>query len=184
MPITRPSSFRTGPLLAAALFAVGAPISVNAAPAANVSVVRSAPWSPGDASRDGAGEFSVLLEVAQLQRTGAPVGLIGVGATRGVFTPGAERALRFAVLSGVPVVKLAPDGDVAHSPDELFVNAGNLTEAEARRHLADALARHGAAPRAANPAQPTEPELTSIRAHVRRLQQEFAASAAVIVASR
>src|SRR5690349_17634000 len=123
MPIARPSRSRTGLFIATALLAAGLQSSVNGAPPAAVGVVRDAPWSPADISREGAGEFSVLMQIARLQQTSRRAGLVGVGATRGVFAPGTERALRFAVLSGVPVVKLASGSDVAECPDQLFVNA-------------------------------------------------------------
>ena len=181
MPITRPGRSRKGLFVAAALFAAGLhPSVLGAAPA--VGVIRNAAWSPGDTSREGAGEFSVLLQMAQLQQSGNRAGLLGVGAPHGVFAPGTERALRFAVLSGLPVVKLAPDGDVASCPDELFVNAGTLSENEAHRVLAEALEVHGAAPRASNPSHPTDKELVAIRAHVKRLQQHFSQPRPMIVA--
>ena len=124
----------------------------------------------------------MLMQMAQLRQTSSRAGLLGVGATRGVFAPGTERALRFAVLSGVPVVKLASGSDVAECPEQLFVNAGTLSEADAQRVLATALATHGAPPRAANPSQPTQRELSAIQAHVRRLQQAFVLAQSNIVA--
>jgi hypothetical protein len=113
------------------------------------------------------------MQMARLQQNGSRSALLGVGARHGVFTPGTERALRFAVLNGVPVVKLAGDTDVAPCPDELFVTAPSLSERDAERLLATALDRCGAAPRAADPSRPTDAELMAIRTHVRRLQQEF-----------
>jgi hypothetical protein len=171
-------------VLAAVLGAAGVCSTVHGADPSAVGVIRSAPWSPGDASRDGAGEFSVLMQVAQLQRTSTRAGLLGVGAPRGVFAPGMERALRFAVLSGVAVVKLARDGDVAACPDELFVDGGGISEIDAQRLLAGALERHGPPPRAANPTQPTAGELAKIRSHVARLQQHFKAAQPTLLASR
>ena len=124
----------------------------------------------------------MLMQMAQLQQTSRRAGLLGVGATRGVFAPGTERALRFAVLSGVPVVKLAADSDVAECPEQLFVNAGKLSETDAQRILAAALASNGVPPRAANPSQPTQRELSAIQVHVRRLQQAFILAQSNIVA--
>ena len=108
MPITRPFRSRTGLFIATAILAAGLHPSVHGATPAAVGVIRDAPWSPGDVSRDGAGEFFVLMQIARLQNGGRRAGLLGVGATHGVFATGTERALRFAVLNGVPVVKLAP----------------------------------------------------------------------------
>lgn len=184
MPITRPSRSRTGLFIATAALAAGLCSPVHGASPAAVGVIRNAPWSPGDTSREGAGEFVVLMQMAKLQNGGARAGLLGVGAPHGVFTPGTERALRFAVLNGVPVVKLAPDADVAPCPEELFIDAGALSETDAQRVLAEALETHGAPPRAANPMQPTEHELKMIRSHVRRLQQHFLLAHSTLVARR
>jgi hypothetical protein len=183
MPIARSFPSRTGLVFAAALFAASCSSVVLAAPAA-VGVVRHVAWSPGDSAREGAGEFSVLLQIAQLQQGGARAGLVGVSARHGVFATGTERALRFAVLSGVPVAKLAPGSEVAASPEKLFVDAKGLNEADAQRVLAAAIESGGAAPRAANPAQPTARELAAIRAYVVRLQQHFTAAQPTLVASR
>ncbi len=182
MPITRRSRARTGVSVAAVLLAALLQLSVRGASPVAVGVIRNAPWSPGDVSREGAGEFSVLLQVAQLKQQGGQAGLLGVGAPRGVFAPGTERALRFAVLNGVAVVKLADRGDVAPCPDELFIDAGGLSEADAQRILTAALSAVGAPPRAANPAHPTDKEVTAIRSHVRRLQQHFTLAGATLVA--
>lgn len=182
MPIAQPSRSRTGLFIATALLAAGLQSPVRGAPPAAVGVIRDVPWSPGDASREGAGEFSVLMQIARLQQKGSRAGLLGIGATRGVFAPGTERALRFAVLNGVPVVKLAAGSDVAESPEQLFVNAGSLSESDAQRVLTEALQKLGNAPRAADPSRPTERELVTIRAHVRRLQQAFALAQSNLVA--
>ncbi len=184
MPIARPYPSRTGLVIAAALVAAAVLSPVRGETPAAVGVIRNAAWSPGDVAREGAGEFAVLLQVAQLRQAPGSAGLLGVGAPRGVFAPGTERALRFAVMSGVAVVKLAPGGDVAACPDKVFIDAGLLGEAEAQRVLADALERHGAMPRAANPAQPTPRELAATSAHVQRLQDHFNAAQPVLVASR
>src|SRR4051794_37839908 len=50
-----------------------------AAPAAGIAILHAAPWSAADAAREGAGEFEVLLRVAQLRRTHPVAGLISVG---------------------------------------------------------------------------------------------------------
>jgi len=175
MPITQllPSRWALA-LAACAALAAGEILAAGVPQPPAVAVVRSAPWSPGDTAREGAEEFSVLMSLAQVQRGHALAGLVGVSGTHGVFQPGAERALRFAVFSGVPVVKIAARGDLAACPDEVFIEAGALSETEACRILAVVLARLGPAPRAVNPARPTESEFAAVRAHVRRLQEEFA----------
>src|SRR5688500_3925161 len=73
---------------------------------AGVSVLRAAAWSPGDAVREGAVEFEVLMCAAKLQHAHRAAGIVGVGDRHGLFVTGAERALRLLSLRGIPVAKL------------------------------------------------------------------------------
>jgi hypothetical protein len=139
------------------------PIAHAEAAGNQVAVLRAAPWSPGDTVREGAGQFEVLCRVASLQKGHRAVGLIAVGDRHGLFTHGAERALRFVALQGVPVARLAPGGEVAQDPDDLFLDCGHLAESEAAAVLERCLNRHGSAPIAANPDCPTPGELAAIR---------------------
>ncbi|MBL9189045.1 MAG: hypothetical protein JNK23_16290 [Opitutaceae bacterium] len=182
MPITRCLPSGNGLLFAWGLVALLLPAGTCPAAPVAVAIVQEAPWSPGDEARAGAGEFAVLMQIAELRRSGARAGLLGVGAARGVFAPGAERALRFAALNGVAVAKLGARGDVAPCPDEIFIDAGVLSEAEAQRILREALATLGSPPRAANPHAPTVDEVAAVRAHMRRLQQHFILANATVVA--
>jgi hypothetical protein len=138
------------------------PIAFAQAAGNPVAVLRAAPWSPGDPVREGAGEFEVLCQVASLQKTHRAVGLIAVGDRHGLFAHGAENALRFVALQGVPVARIAPGGEVAHDPDDLFLDCGHLTESEAAAVLERCLNRHGSPPAAANPDRPTPGELAAI----------------------
>jgi hypothetical protein len=131
-----------------------------------VAVLRAAPWSPGDPVREGAGELEVLCQVASLRKTHRPVGVVAVGDRHGLFAHGAENALRFVALQGVPVARLAPGGEVARDPDDLFLDGGHLTESEAAAVLERCLNRHGSPPMAANPDRPTPGELAAIRRYL------------------
>jgi len=142
------------------------PIAIAQAAGNPVAVLRAAPWSPGDPVREGAGEFEVLCQVASLQKAHRAVGLIAVGDRHGLFTHGAENALRFVALQGVPVARIAPGGEVAHDPDDLFLDCGHLTESEAAAVLERCLNRHGSPPIAANPDRPTPGELAAIRQYL------------------
>ncbi len=146
--------------------AVLSPCARAEPPGLQVAVLRAAAWSPGDPVREGAGEFEVLCRVASLKRAHPNVGLLAVGDRHGLLTRGAENALRFAALQGVPVARLAPGGDVARDPDDLFLDCGHLTESEAATVLERCLSRHGSAPAAANPDSPTHGELAAIRAYL------------------
>jgi hypothetical protein len=142
------------------------PFAHAQAPGNQVAILRAAPWSPGDPVREGAGELEVLCQVASLQKVHCSVGLIAVGDRNGLFTHGAENALRFAALQGVPVARMAPGGEVARDPDDLFLDCGRLSESAAAAVLARCLNRHGSPPAAANPDHPTPGELAAIRKYL------------------
>ncbi len=151
---------------------------------AGVAIVRAATWSPGDAARDGAIEFEVLMSAARLQHAHRSAGIVGVGDRRGLFVAGAERALRMLALRGLPVAKLSRDGDVAADPDQLFLNATGVSETEASAILASCLERHGPPPQAADVERPTARELKAIRSHLQPFRDALALAAAPRVAQR
>jgi hypothetical protein len=173
MPITRKPWIRRACLLGSGFLIVISSVALHAAEHAGVAVVHTVSWSPGDVVRDGADELSVLMSLARVQHEHRLAGLVGIGDTHGVFQNGEERALRFAALSGVPVVKVGASENVVHCPDDLFIEVGGVPEAEACRLLATALEHCGAPPRALNPTHPTADELSAIAHHVQRLRQEM-----------
>ncbi len=148
-----------------------------------VAVLRSAPWSPGDTVREGAGEFEVLVCAARLQKEHAVAGLVGIGDRHGLFLQGAERALRQLALSGIPVVRLATGGDLATDPDAIFLDATGLNSDAAAKLLQRCLERHGAPPAVVNPAKPSQKELAAVRAHLAPFRDAFALAGAVRVAA-
>lgn len=145
-----------------------------AAADSGVATVHAAAWARGDAAREGAGEFQVLLSVASVQRAHRTVGVVGVGNRLGLFSPGGEHALRFLALHGVPVVKLGQGNDVAPDPAGLYLEAGTLTETQAAALLTRCLDRYGALPAAANPDRPTTNEVAAIRDSLRPYRAAFA----------
>jgi hypothetical protein len=151
-------------------------------PAATVAVVRTAAWSEGDPAREGAAELVVLLEIARLRHESSQGGLVAVGDRRGLFSAGAEEALRQAVLQGVPVVKLAASGRVLHAPHGLFLDGGALSEQEAQHVLARCLETYGALPVAvsADGAQVT----AKLRDRLQLFQKEFTVAASTRLAAR
>jgi hypothetical protein len=167
-----------------ALMALLLGATAAAATPAGIAVVHSAEWSPGDTVREGAGEFEVLLKVAQLQHSHTAAGLVCVGDHNGILRSGGERALRVAALTGVPVAKLAHGGEVAPDPDALFLDAHKLNEADAARVLKHCLEQYGPPPASANPSHPTARELAAIRAHLLPFQAAFALAAGPVVAVR
>jgi hypothetical protein len=144
----------------------------------SIAVVRAAPWSPGDDVREGAGEFEVLFRVATLQNTHRAIGVLGVGDRHGSFPAGAERALRFLALKGVPVARTALGGDTGLDPEGIFLDAGHLTESEATTVLGRCLERFGPAPGAADAEHPTTRELAATRKYLLPFRQAFAVATA------
>jgi hypothetical protein len=149
-----------------------------------VAILHAPSWSAADSAREGAGEFEVLLQVAQLQRTHSLAGLVSVGNRHGVRPGGGEGALHHAALSGIPVVKLARGGEVAPSLHDLFIDAGPLTPHHARSTLEHCLAQFGAPPAALDPSNPSVREIAKIRAHLRQYRAAFREAIASRVAAR
>jgi hypothetical protein len=150
--------------------------------APKVQIVRAPAWSQGDAVKEGAVEFLILIEVARLGREHGKGGLVGVGDRRGLFGPGAEQAMEQAVLRGVPVVKLAAGGQVLPAPHGLFLDGSGLSEQEACSVLARCLEKYGAPPPVGETT--AEPELSRLRAHLQRYQDEFTLAAGTRLAVR
>ncbi len=147
-----------------------------------VQVIHAPAWSQGDAVREGAAEFMILMEIARLERLPVKGGLVGIGDRRGLFGPGAEAALHRAVLQGVPVVKLAAGGRVLAAPHGLFLDGRDLSEQEACTVLAHCLAKHGALPAVGETA--AEAEVARLREQLRRYQDEFTLAAGTRLAVR
>ena len=171
------------PLVWFALATAGA-IHGTPIPPAGVGVVRSVAWSPGDTVREGAGEFLVLLQAAKLKRISPATGLLAVGDHNGVLRAGGERALRRLATTGVVIVRLAPGGEVASIPDDIFVDAGPISEETAGHVLALGLKLFGPPPVAAEPDQPSARELEAIRLHLQNFQVLFAREQSAALAAR
>jgi hypothetical protein len=161
---------------AATLLVLGTTV-VRAAEAPGVAVIYDSPWAPGDASRAGAAEFSVLLKVAQLRQAHPLAGVVAVGYRRGLLQPATEDALNRASLMGVAVVRLAEGADKFPSVGgNCFVEVGAQAASSVEKILADCLALYGAPPAVANPARPTARELAAIHKVISRYQFAFDAA--------
>lgn len=139
-----------------------------------VAVIHAAPWSPGDAVREGAGGFEVMLSVARVLQTHPHAAIVGVGDRHGLFTDGAQRALRFVAFRGVPVVVLASGGEPVADPEGIFLDGGDLTVAQASAVLQHCLEHAGALPAAADPAHPTDAEMAALRESLRPYRDALA----------
>lgn len=147
-----------------------------------VTVIHAARWSEGDPAREGAAEFMVLMEIARVRQQGSRCGLIAVGDRRGLFSEGAEEALRQAVLLGVPVVKLAHEGEVLAAPHGLFLDGRGLSEADAQQVLTRCLVRYGALGLAG--ASPSGRAAVKLRDQLQLFQTELSLAAGTRVATR
>lgn len=147
---------------------------------AGVAITRDAEWAPGELAREGAGEFSVYLQVAQLQKTHGAAGIVAIGDRNGHLACGGEQALRRVVLTGVAVVKLAAAGQRATVDHTLFLDGGLLSSEAASDILCRCLQRHGAPPTAANPEAPTTRELAAIRSHLKPFQAALSQAAGAL----
>ncbi len=148
-----------------------------------VALLTSAAWSPHDPARDGASEFEVFLGTARLLQGHALAGFVTVGNRYGALLPATEAALVRVVHMGLPVVRLARDGDVGRSPDDWFISAGALSANEAQRVLSSCLLELGVLPPAADPANPTAAETRALREKLVRFQQAFDRASAPLVAA-
>lgn len=162
-----------------------AAVALAAAPETipRVAVLRSAAWSPGDAVREGAGEFAVFLAAARLQRAHRAAGLVAVCDRHGLLRTGGEPALRRLVHTGLAIVKLTPVA-AAVDPHPGFLHGGTLGEDQAAAILVRCLDRHGPPPAAADPEKPTVAELAALRAHLAPFQAALDAASAPRLASR
>jgi L-asparaginase/Glu-tRNA(Gln) amidotransferase subunit D len=127
----------------------------------------------GDSSLDG----FLIRERTRLSRERHDLaGFVLEGlAQNGWATIELERELRTAHYSGLPVVwtgrgiPAAPAG----LPPAPFISADGLSSTKARILLLAAMLRHGSAPVAADPAEPTDAERTATLEHTRLLQHLF-----------
>lgn len=169
-------------MAAALLLALSATALVAADPA--VGEFHDVAWAPGDSSKSGATEMSILMSVARLRQDHPLVGLVCVGNRDGAFHLTTEDTLVRVALMGVPVVKLAQKDPMPVNPTDVFVEAGTLAPVVAKRLLSECLARFGAPPAAADPDHPTVRELTATQRKLALYQSVFDAANATQVALR
>lgn len=181
--IQRSSLFRSV-TAAALLLSLPATALIAADPA--VGEFHDVAWAPGDSAKSGATEMVILLSVARLrQGSDHPLaGLVCIGNRDGAFHTATEDTLARVALMGVPVVKLAQGDPMPVNPTDVFVEAGTLAPAMAKRLLSECLARFGAPPAAADPDHPTTHELTATRRKLALYQSVFDAASAPQVAMR
>jgi hypothetical protein len=125
---------------------------------------------------DPTAQVGILTRVAQVIASGVLAGFVGEGsAPFGTLSESAEAALRVAVFSGIPVVKVGRGGggvsERTYAP--FAVAGGNLSAPKARLLLMASLLKLGMLPRAEDPAAPTREEIAATRAALDSYQEIF-----------
>ena len=121
-------------------------------------------------------EGEVADWVAHALKSHPLAGVVGEGQSPyGWLDPAAERSLRWAAFSGMPVVKCGRGntGGFASRQPPWFVQGSNLTSSKARLLLMASLLKLGSLPVAADPAAPTGVELEAMAGAVGRYQALF-----------
>jgi L-asparaginase len=142
-----------------------------------VTIVKHARYLPEDTSGDAQQEVDLLARIEKNLRDAPLAGFVAEGsAPFGAMSNSVDAALKRAVFSGLPVVKVGrgnAGGFVDPSRDPLAIAGSNLTATKARLLLMACLLKLGCLPLAADPAKPTEQETEATKKMVTRYQEIF-----------
>jgi hypothetical protein len=141
-----------------------------------VTIVKEAYQYAGDAApHDPTGEDDVLARIEKNLRTAPLAGFVGEGMSPyGIMHQDMDAAMRRAVFSGMPVVKVGrgnAEGFTARIPP--FLSGSNLTATKARLLLMACLMKFGGLPAAADPSNPTQAEFEATMARLDEYQAVF-----------
>ncbi len=143
----------------------------------NVTLVKHARYLPEETSDDPAAEVDILARIEKNLHDAPLAGFVAEGsAPFGSMTNSVDAALKRALLSGMPVVKVGrgnAEGLVHRSRVPLFIAGSNLTATKARLLLMACLLRFGSLSPAADPANPTPVELETIQAELAEYRSVF-----------
>jgi hypothetical protein len=142
-----------------------------------VAMVKGDVWYDDDGEPNPAGEKGIIASIDMLLEQYPLAGVIGEGtAPYSSMSPSQDKALEKAVLCGLPVVKTARGdarGLVKVNPNNLFIEANNLTTTKARLLLTAALMKLGPLPHAADPEHPSPAETDAIKKKIELYQAIF-----------
>lgn len=142
-----------------------------------VTIVKHARYLPEDASGDPAAEVDILARIEKNLREAPLAGFVAEGAAPfGSMSNSVDAALKRATLSGMPVAKVGrgnAEGPVDPTRVPLAIAGSNLTATKARLLLMACLMRFGSLPPAADPEQPTQAEIESVKAKLAEYQAVF-----------
>jgi len=142
-----------------------------------VTLVKHARYLPDDTSGDASAEVDILARIEKNLRDAPLAGVVAEGsAPFGAMSNAVDAALRRAVFSGMPVVKVGrgnAGGFVDPTRDPLAIAGSNLTATKARLLLMACLMKFGCLPPAADPAKPTGAETEATKAKLKEYQAIF-----------
>jgi hypothetical protein len=142
-----------------------------------VTLVKHARYLPDDTSGDASAEVDILARIEKNLRDALLAGFVAEGsAPFGAMSNPVDAALRRAVFSGMPVVKVGrgnAGGFVDPTRDPLAIAGSNLTATKARLLLMACLMKFGCLPPAADPAKPTGAETEATKAKLKEYQAIF-----------
>ena len=142
-----------------------------------VTIVKHARYLPDDTSGDAAAEVDILARIEKNLRDAPLAGFVAEGsAPFGAMSNPVDAALKRAVFSGMPVVKVGrgnAGGFVDPSRDPLAIAGSNLTATKARLLLMACLMKFGCLSPAADPAKPTAAETEATKAKIKEYQAIF-----------
>lgn len=143
----------------------------------SVTVLKHARYLPVDGSGLPDTEVDIAARVAQHLERFPLAGFVAEGsAPFGAMSNAVDAALRLAVFSGMPVVRVGrgnAEGIVDARRDPLGIGGSNLTATKARLLLMASMMKLGGLPPAADPARPTDSEFAAVKAKIARYQEIF-----------
>jgi L-asparaginase len=147
----------------------------NAIP--KVAIIKGDTWYDDSGTPNAADEKGIASSIDMLLEKYPLAGIVGEGTSPySTLSASQDKALEFAALSGLPVVKVAR-GD-AHAfvnvnRNNLFIEGNNLIATKARLLLTAAIMKYGPLPHAADPMKPTSEETAAIKEKVAKYQEIF-----------
>jgi hypothetical protein len=142
-----------------------------------VVIVKHARYLPEDTSGDASTEVDILARIEKNLRDAPLAGFVAEGsAPFGAMSNAVDAALKRAIFSGMPVVKVGrgnAGGFVDPTRDPLAIAGSNLTATKARLLLMACLMKFGCLPPAADPANPTGTEAEATKAKLKEYQAIF-----------
>jgi L-asparaginase len=151
--------------------------NLQATAIAKVTIVKHARYLPEDTTGNADSEVDILARIEKNLRDAPLAGFIAEGsAPFGAMSNAVDAALKRAIFSGMPVVKVArgnASGFVDPKRDPLAIAGSNLTATKARLLLMACLMKFGCLPPASDPTKPTAAEIDATKTKLVQYQEVF-----------